>query len=312
MSKTVVNKREQFKWDNGFDPNGKSIPDITESDEGKFIKVVDGVLAFGEGGGGGGITYTAGDNIQISDSNVISATDTTYTAGTNITIDSNNQISATDTTYSAGTGITITGTSISADSQLPSYSSSESGKVLSVDSNGDLEWSTPSGGGGSETWTVIATNINASWNWGDYRTIIGNYEGTCPTKSVWDSYKKIAIEFIADDQWLGYHQPNQNWLRENDNGSTEYNTPKFLFGIKSPSGNWRFETIGISGLDTQSNKYGSCSVSCYFEPNTSDDDQTNPRWGLTVRFSHFVYNDNTTNNSLGSVKGIVNVYGIKY
>lgn len=39
------------------------------------------------------IVYTAGDNIQISEENVISATDTTYTAGDNITIE-NNVISA--------------------------------------------------------------------------------------------------------------------------------------------------------------------------------------------------------------------------
>ena len=35
---------------------------------------------------GGGVTYTAGDNVQISDQNVISATDTVYTAGSNIQI----------------------------------------------------------------------------------------------------------------------------------------------------------------------------------------------------------------------------------
>lgn len=96
MSKTVINKREQLKWNNGFDPNGKSIPDITESDEGKFIKVVDGVLAFGEGGGSGS-TYTAGDNIQISADNVISATDTTYTAGDNVAISADNEISSVNT-----------------------------------------------------------------------------------------------------------------------------------------------------------------------------------------------------------------------
>ena len=87
-------------------------------------------------------TYTAGANITIDANNEISATNTTYSAGTNISISAQNVISATDTTYSAGTGITINGTTVSADSQLPSYSSSESGKVLSVDSNGDLEWIT--------------------------------------------------------------------------------------------------------------------------------------------------------------------------
>ena len=39
-----------------------------------------------EQGGGGGTTYTAGTNIQISAQNVISATDTKYTAGTGISL----------------------------------------------------------------------------------------------------------------------------------------------------------------------------------------------------------------------------------
>lgn len=52
-------------------------------------------------------TYTAGDNIQISNENVITATDTTYSAGDNVQINGNNVISATDTTYAAGDGIDI-------------------------------------------------------------------------------------------------------------------------------------------------------------------------------------------------------------
>lgn len=42
----------------------------------------------------GGVEYTAGDNIQISAENVISATDTKYTAGTGISISEQNVISA--------------------------------------------------------------------------------------------------------------------------------------------------------------------------------------------------------------------------
>lgn len=52
-------------------------------------------------------TLTAGDNVAISEQNVISATDTKYTAGTNVEISEQNVISATDTKYTAGTGIAI-------------------------------------------------------------------------------------------------------------------------------------------------------------------------------------------------------------
>lgn len=45
--------------------------------------------------GGTGVVYTAGDNIQISEENVISATDTTYTAGSGIEISEQNVISNT-------------------------------------------------------------------------------------------------------------------------------------------------------------------------------------------------------------------------
>lgn len=45
--------------------------------------------------GGSGVVYTAGDNIQISEENVISATDTTYTAGSGIEISEQNVISNT-------------------------------------------------------------------------------------------------------------------------------------------------------------------------------------------------------------------------
>lgn len=48
-------------------------------------------------------TYSAGTNVSISASNVISATDTTYTAGNNVQISASNVISATDTKYTAAT-----------------------------------------------------------------------------------------------------------------------------------------------------------------------------------------------------------------
>lgn len=92
MSKTVINKREQFKWDSGFNPSGETLPTKATTDAGKVLGVQEdgewGLLEPSEG-----VTYTAGDNIQISDANVISATDTTYTAGDNINISEQKQIS---------------------------------------------------------------------------------------------------------------------------------------------------------------------------------------------------------------------------
>ena len=64
-----------------------------------------------------GKTYTAGTNVNISDQNVISATDTTYTAGTGIDI-TNGVISATGgggSSYTAGDGIVISNDEISVD-----------------------------------------------------------------------------------------------------------------------------------------------------------------------------------------------------
>lgn len=61
---------------------------------------------------------TAGENIQISSDNVISATDTTYTAWENIQISDDNVISATGGTYNAWDGINIWDVSIS-DMQWP-------------------------------------------------------------------------------------------------------------------------------------------------------------------------------------------------
>lgn len=68
------------------------------------------------GADGGGTatapTYTAGENILISESNVISAKNTTYTAGENIQISERNVISATAPTYTAGENIQISASNV--------------------------------------------------------------------------------------------------------------------------------------------------------------------------------------------------------
>lgn len=46
-----------------------------------------------------------------------------------------------------GSGLTMNGEVLSADAQLPAYTSSESGKVLGVDAEGNLVWVTVSSGG---------------------------------------------------------------------------------------------------------------------------------------------------------------------
>lgn len=80
-------------------------------------------------------------------------------AGANVTItEANNTvtIAATDTTYTAGTGISISGGAISNSDPIPSHTSTQSGKVLGVDSNGDLDWVTPA-----------ASQVQANWNESD-------------------------------------------------------------------------------------------------------------------------------------------------
>jgi len=93
MSFKVVNRIDRdFRWDNGSNPYGFNIPFPTTEDNGKVLSVVEGNYSLSAASGGA--TYTAGDNIQISDANVISATDTKYTAGDGIEISDSNVISA--------------------------------------------------------------------------------------------------------------------------------------------------------------------------------------------------------------------------
>lgn len=80
---------------------GELVNSITGEDPAVFIVQKDGERGpqgpKGPKGDDGAIHYTAGDNIKISDDNVISSKDTTYTAGGHISISAENVVSATYT-----------------------------------------------------------------------------------------------------------------------------------------------------------------------------------------------------------------------
>lgn len=109
-------------------------------------------------------TYTAGDNIQISNENEISATDTTYSAGTNVSISAQNEISATDTTYTAGANVQISNENVisATDTTYSTFSGSDPGLVPSSDNTsqtkflrGDGSWQDVSGGGSDVSVTQV-------------------------------------------------------------------------------------------------------------------------------------------------------------
>lgn len=117
------------------------------------------------GPGGGTVEYTAGNGIDIDNTNHVISVDSTevqekLTAGENITI-VNNVISANpqrqsdwaQTDYDAVDYIRNKPTIPSGDQLVPAATSADEGKVLSVDSNGSPEWI--NGGG--------VTQVQSDW-----------------------------------------------------------------------------------------------------------------------------------------------------
>lgn len=110
-----------------------------------------------------------------------------------------------------GSGLTMDGEALNANAQLPTYTSSEEGKVLSVDSSGDLEWITLASG--AKIYYKDYNNISwtgsvrlAKWDSGaaaesDYRMAkcSGSYGNNNVTIS---GYRAIAA--IARDKYSGY------------------------------------------------------------------------------------------------------------
>jgi len=125
MAKYLIGNIKGPKGDDGVSP----IAYVEQTSDGARITVQDASgttsaeLLNGQSG-----SYSAGENIQISNDMVISATDTTYSAGDGITIDANNRISVVGgggepVYYTAGEGIDITNNVISSTVEVPSKTS---------------------------------------------------------------------------------------------------------------------------------------------------------------------------------------------
>lgn len=99
-----------------------------------------------------------------------------------------------------GENLTMTGEFLDADEQLPTYTSAEEGKVLSVDAEGELEWTTP--GGGSSTKLYYKTFSSAD---------MYNKSEVVSGKLYFISIKNIDVQgytpisVIVKDKYTGYN-----------------------------------------------------------------------------------------------------------
>ena len=208
----------------------REVPETSASDSGKVLGVTDSEGTLGWVANGGGSSYTAGTGIDITNDTIsvdtsviatqndISGLQPTLTAGDNISI-SNNTISATDTTYTAGTGLSLTGTEFSVDTTviaskndlpssdelLPSATSSDEGKVLTIDSQGDAGWATPAS---VDEVPAVTSNDDGKVLKATYSGGVGSYawataQGGSPSDSVFravygsSTYAEVRAAFTA-------------------------------------------------------------------------------------------------------------------
>lgn len=137
------------------------VPDVTSSDNGKVLK------ATYENGAG---SYGWASEVKKP-----------IVAGANITITNNTNdvtIAATDTTYTFSTGLTNSSGTVSVTNPLPSSTSSDEDKVLTVDSTGAPVWAA-SQGGGNEVPSVTSSDdgkvLKATYSGGT-----GSYDWASP------------------------------------------------------------------------------------------------------------------------------------
>lgn len=174
----------------------------------------------------GGTEYTAGDNIQISAENVISATDTKYTAGTNVQISEQNVISSTDTKYTAGTNVAISDQNVISATDTV-YTA---GTGISI-SDQNVISATGSGGG---TWTERTANDD----WTDMFTTYSNFK-----RALKDVLIRFNITIGSSDYYYYIYIP-KNVISSNSSSfyipdymPTSNNNTLMRFGLRFSVGN---------------------------------------------------------------------------
>ena len=131
---------------------------------------------------------TAGDNISISDSNVISATDTKYTAGDNISISDSNVISAIGVGVTAGTGLSLSGSTINHSNSVTAKTSYVGSATaipqIKYDAQGHITGTSSvtvypptTAGTNGQLWTSQGSSVGKWRTPSDYNSI-GNYDVT--------------------------------------------------------------------------------------------------------------------------------------
>lgn len=188
----MVDKEQQIRWDFlGLSTDTKPTPATSE-------KVVDGSTFYEtntsklyvwyknqwyekQATGGGGATYTAGDNIQISADNVISATDTTYNAftGTDGETAGTSGLVPAPATTDAGKFLKADGTWDTAGSSVNVVQSmgNSTTDVMSQDATTKMIYADPS----AQYKLRIGSNIS---NAGNYSVTLGTMAGTSTGYSI--------------------------------------------------------------------------------------------------------------------------------
>ena len=138
--------------------------------------------------------------------------------------------------------------------ELPDYSNASAGDVLAVDSNGDLEWTTPSSGGGSsgsvKIFPVNGTNYNHLNQNTELTTLVNNIcNGTitdvppisikAPNGNIFDlvaydtstNFKSFAFYCAGNNQYISYGFYGGSWF------SKDIDTSNYFAKYPSMTGN---------------------------------------------------------------------------